>query len=98
MKTAFASLISVLIFMLSLAPELLAQSNTYSVLKVTGSVYCERLKKDLQNGDKITEQDKVRFVSPDAYLVVISPRDGRKVVKPVSKNSSSELKSLLSDI
>jgi hypothetical protein len=77
---------------------IVARAQTYTVVKAKGVVHCERLKKDLQAGDKIDAQDKLKFGSPDALLIVISPKDGRKAVKPGGKNSSSELRSLLTNI
>jgi hypothetical protein len=88
----------VLIFCAMSLPLPAAQTTTYSVLKVTGRVYCDRLKKDLTNGDKIFPEDKLHFATANGYLVLISPQDGRKVVKPNSKDTSSELKTLLTDI
>jgi hypothetical protein len=74
-----------------------SDAQTYSVLKVTGTVHCDRLKKDLQVGDKIHADDKLKFGTPNSSLIVISPQDGRKAVKQ-GKSASSELKSLLTNI
>lgn len=95
MKTTFKKALFFLLYILG--QSAIAQSS-YNVLKVTGSVYCERLHKDLVSGDKIQSQDKLRFGGPEAYLVVISPQDGRKLVKPSTSTTTSELKSLLTDI
>jgi hypothetical protein len=75
----------------------ISNAQTYSVLKVTGTVHCDRLKKDLQVGDKIQADDKLKFGSAYSFLIVISPQDGRKAVRQ-GKTSSSELKSLLTNI
>ncbi len=75
-----------------------SQSTSYTVLKVAGDVYCERLQKNLHYSDKITSEDKLRFNSTTAYLVVLNPQEGRKVVRGVQQDTSSELKDLLIDV
>lgn len=86
------------LFLIFSAVSTYSQSPVFTVLHVMGNVYCGRLQKDLQTGDKIITQDKLRFNSTSAYLVVMSPQDGRKMVRPASQNVDTELKSLLSDI
>src|SRR5260221_5722561 len=75
-----------------------SQSTSYTVLKVAGDVYCERLQKNLHYSDKITSEDKLRFNRTSAYLVVLNPQEGRKVVRGVQQDTSSELKDLLIDV
>ena len=98
MMKAFKLHCIIIVFLIPIAVPVYSQNGTFTVLKVMGSVFCQRLQKDLQNGDKLMTQDKIRFSSPNSYLIVISPQDGRKVVKPASANTESELKSLLMDI
>jgi hypothetical protein len=73
-------------------------SNSYTVLKATGAIYCSRLKKNLQNSDKITDHDKLTFTAATDYLIVINPKEGRKIVRDTGPLAGSELNSLLTDI
>src|SRR6266850_305776 len=75
-----------------------SQSASYTVLKVAGDVYCVRLQKNLHYSDKITSQDQLRFNNSSAYLIVLNPQEGRKIVRSVQQNTPSELKSLLIDV
>ena len=89
---------TVLLLLIITGVPVYSQYTAYSVVKAFGNVYCDRLQKNLQNADKIDSQDKLSFNSALAYLVLLSPKEGRKVVRNAKPNTSSELNSLLMDI
>lgn len=97
-KPCFAMKISwllVCVFML-LAVQLTAQQATYTVIKVTGKVYSDLLKRNVKTGDEIKATDKLSFDSKDSALRVMNPKEGQKVLRNVPDNSPRELMQLLS--
>lgn len=77
---------------LLVAASLFAQSPvTFMVIKVSGKVYSELLKRDLKTGDVIRNSDKLRFGSKESYLHVINPNDGRKAVRNNSTRERMQL-------
>jgi hypothetical protein len=87
-------LFSVLISMVLFYQVSLAQDN-FTVIKVTGKVLSQKSNKPLVSGDKIESKDALKFESKDAYLILFSPKTGRKMIKGVPDNSPREFMQLL---
>ena len=67
----------------------------FKVVKVSGSVISSTLQRPLYTGDVIQRQEKLRFETKEAYLIVTSPQTGRKTISNVSERAPLELFQLL---
>ncbi len=68
---------------------------TFRVISVSGVVEHIKLKRPLQQGDKINAADPLKFSTRNDYVIVISPKIGRKTIRGVPDSSPRELKHLL---
>ncbi len=74
----------------------MAQSiNEYKVVRVVGLVESPVLNRALRTGDVINGKDHLKFGSNEAYLIVTSPKTGRKKISGVPDNSPREFLQLL---
>jgi hypothetical protein len=67
----------------------------FRVITVNGSVENTKTKKQLQPGDRIASSDALKFGSREAYVIVISPKVGRKKISGVPDNNPRELENLV---
>jgi len=67
----------------------LSYSQEYQVLHVKGKIIREADGTLLKPGDKITEKDKIRFMTKDAMAAVLNKEKGRYIVK-VAEETSDE--------
>lgn len=76
--------------------DALAQSpSTFTVIKVSGSVYSAAMNRTVKSGDELATSDKLKFNSEKAYMHVINPAMGLKTVRGLSDDSPRELMGLL---
>ena len=76
--------------------DALAQSpSTFTVIKVSGSVYSAAMTRTVKSGDELATSDKLKFNSEKAYMHVINPAMGLKTVRGLSDDSPRELMGLL---
>ncbi len=84
------------IFLAVMAFNAFAQSpSTFTVIKVSGSVYSAAMNRTVKSGDEITASDKLKFDSQNAYMHVINPSLGLKTVRDIPDDSPRELMGLL---
>lgn len=69
--------------------------STFTVIKVSGSVYSAALNRTVKRGDELTASDKLKFDSQKSYLHVINPGLGLKTVRDIPDDSPRELMGLL---
>jgi len=70
----------------------------YYVLYLKGKIQNIANQQLIKVGDKISDQDAVKFLSKDAKAVVISNKAGRFVLKPESEKADNELQNLVSTV
>jgi hypothetical protein len=87
--------IAVVIFAVMTLDALAQSPSTFTVIKVSGSVYSAALNRTVQQGDKIAASDKLKFNSQKAYMHVINPGMGLKTVRDIPDDSPRELMGLL---
>lgn len=76
--------------------NLVAQSSTtFTVIKVSGKIYSNSLKREVTNKDVLKTSDNLTFDSKGSYLHVINPETGRKTIRNVPDNSPREFLQLL---
>ncbi len=76
--------------------NLVAQSSTtFTVIKVSGKIYSNSLKREVTNKDVLKTSDNLTFDSKGSYLHVINPEMGRKTIRNVPDNSPREFMQLL---
>lgn len=68
---------------------------TFTVIKVSGSVYSSALKRAVKNGDVIAASDQLKFDSQKTYMHVINPVQGLKTVRNIEGDSPRQLMELL---
>lgn len=73
----------------------MAQSGEFRVITVQGSVENTKTRKQVQPGDRIGQSDALKFGSREAYVIVISPKVGRKKISGVPDNNPRELENLV---
>lgn len=97
MLRLLAKSLSILLFLgLLTSPNAFAQTpTTFTVIKVSGSVYSSALKRTVKNGDVIAASDQLKFDSQKTYMHVINPGTGLKTVRDVPDDSPRELMGLL---
>ena len=89
MKIKFALLLTFLTANLCIAQD------NFTVIKVSGTVLSQKNNRALISGDKIQSKDALRFNSKDAYIILYSPKTGRKIIKGVPDESPHEFMELL---
>ncbi len=73
-----------------------AQTNDlYRVISVSGSIEHVKQNRPLQQGDKITLTDPLKFSKKSDFVIVIHPKIGRKMIRGVPDNSPRELENLI---
>lgn len=88
--------ISLLVAFGLMAHSLKAQpKTTFTVIKVSGSIYSSTLKRAVTSGDVISPSDRLKFDSRTAYLHVVNAADGLKTIRDVPDDSPRELMGLL---
>ena len=78
-----------LLIILFVFVSVLSYSQEYQVLHVKGEIILEKNGAALKPGDKISEKDKIRFMTKDAMAAVLSSEKGRYIVK-VEEESTNE--------
>jgi hypothetical protein len=85
---------TIVVFLLWFLPGLMI-AQTFTVIKVNGTVLSTALKREVKTGDLITTNDKLTFSNKDSYLHVFNPAQGRKTFRNVPDTSPRELMVLL---
>jgi hypothetical protein len=86
----FLFVFSVLVF-----PRAVQAQSTFTVIKVSGSVYSTSMDRAVKRGDVLAPSDKLKFDSQQSYMHVVGQREGLKTVRDASADSPRELMDLL---
>ncbi len=70
-------------------------SDIYRVISVSGSIEHVKQNRPLQQGDRITLTDPLKFSNKSDFIIVIHPKIGRKLIRGVPDNSPRELENLI---
>lgn len=68
---------------------------TYTVIKVVGQVISKEHQRALRAEDKLQDKNALQFSSAEDYIIVISPKTGRKTIKGIPDNAPREFIQLL---
>jgi len=87
-------LLFILTFLVS-SPALPQSTDGYRVVRIVGAVQSTKLNRSLKTEDVIPPGDNLKFGSAKDYLIVFSPKGGRKRIVGVPDNAPRELSKLL---
>lgn len=84
------------IFILSFSGFL--RSQCYTVLSVKGEIILEKTGKPIQEMDEICANDKLKFSSSESKAAVLSPEQGRFIIKISGKRKGNDLTSFVKSV
>lgn len=70
-------------------------TEVYRVISVSGSIEHVKLNRPLQQGDRISLNDPLKFSDKSNFVIVIHPKIGRKMIRGVPDSSPRELENLI---
>jgi hypothetical protein len=70
-------------------------TEVYRVISISGSIEHVKQNRPLQQGDRISLTDPLKFSNKSDFVIVIHPKIGRKMIKGVPDNSPRELENLI---
>ncbi len=88
-------LFAIIAILLSVVDLTAQQATTFTVIKVSGKVYSNALKREVTSKDVLKTSDNLTFHSKASYLHVVNPEMGRKTFRNVPDNSPREFMQLL---
>jgi hypothetical protein len=70
-------------------------TEVYRVISISGSIEHVKLNRPLQQGDRISLNDPLKFSDKSNFVIVIHPKIGRKMIRGVPDSSPRELENLI---
>jgi hypothetical protein len=90
-------IIFLLMLLILISPEIL-KSQCYTVLSVKGEIILEKTGRALQEMDEICADDKLTFKSSDSKAALLSPEQGRFIIKPSKKKNNDNFISFVKSV